>query len=181
MIFGCFLDAVLVVVVHPLRVMVFATRQEVTYITRLDSRIVILIHELVGGVKPSLVITDSAGGLVVHDHLHALGFGILMDAFHVKIRIGGYEIIDEILLITEPVFPSDIPSLDKDAIEAVFGSKINISLDVLSGRAMPTVGFGFGIIRDADMDRGEIPCVAPITHACDHLPPYAYILHGLDP
>ena len=70
---------------------------------------------------------------------------------------------------------------DKHAIEAVFGSKINIALDVLSRRAMTTVGFGFGIIRDADMDRREIPCVAPIAHTRDHLPPYAYILHGLDP
>ena len=181
MILSRFLQTVLIVVIHELGVMMFTDRQDISHVAGFDSRVLVFAHELVGGIKPSLVITDSAGGLVVHDHLHALGFGILMDALHVKIRIGGYEIIDEILLITEPVFPSDIPSLDKDAIEAVFGSKINISLDVLSGRAMPTVGFGFGIIRDADMDRREIPCVAPITHACDHLPPYANILHGLDP
>ena len=161
MILSSFLKTVLIVVVHELGVMMFTDRQDISHITGFDSRVLVFAHELIGGIKPSLVIADSAGGLVVHDHLHALGFGIIMDALHVKIRIRGYEIIDEILLITEPVFPSDIPSLDKHAIEAVFGSKINIALDILSRRAMTTVGFGFGIIRDADMDRREKGYLSP--------------------
>ena len=60
MVFGGFLDAVLIMVIHELGIMMLADGQDIAYITGFDGRVLVFIHELIGSIKPPFVVTDSA-------------------------------------------------------------------------------------------------------------------------
>ena len=118
---------------------------------------------------------------MVHNHLHAFALGILINTLYIKVWIGCHKVIYKVLLVAKPVFPTDIPSFYQHATKAVFSSKVNIALHILRSSTVTTMRFSLRVICFADMDRGKIPCIRPVAHTCNHLPPYTYILHRLNP
>ena len=59
MVFGCLLDNALVVVVHKLRVVVFATWNNVAYVARLYGIVAVFVHQVEGVFKVALVVECS--------------------------------------------------------------------------------------------------------------------------
>ena len=181
MVLGGFLHTVLIVVIHPLAVVMLAARKEVAYIPGFDRRVFVLVHELVRRVEPTLIVTDGTGCLMVHNHLHSFGLGVVMNALDIKIGVRSDEVIDEVFLVSEPVFPTDVPTFDEDTVKTILGSEVDITFHVSGVGAMTAVRFGLRIVGDADMDGREIPGIAPIGTTCNHLPPYTDVLHRFDP
>ena len=71
----------------------------------------------------SFVVSYGSGSLVMHDHFHTFGLGIVTDFLKIEIRIRGHEIEDIVLKMAEPVLPAFVPALYKHRIEAVFRSE----------------------------------------------------------
>lgn len=65
-IIGCFLYRIEIMVVHPLSVMVFSTRDDVAHITTLYRVITIIGHKLVSFVHVSFVVTYRSRSFMMH-------------------------------------------------------------------------------------------------------------------
>ena len=178
---GSLLDAVLVVVVHPLAVVVFAARHDVAHVAALHGGIAVVYHELVCLVQVAFVVACRSRGLVVHDHLHALRGGVAVYLLHVEVGVGGHEVEYVVLLVAEPVFPAHVPSFNQHSIEAVFGGEVNVALHVGRVGRVCAVGFGVGKVGFAQLHGRKVVGVAPGALVGNHVPPYAYIFSGLDP
>ena len=60
------LDAIEVVVVHPLAVMILPPGDDIAHVATLHGSVAILIHQLVGSLQMALVVASGSRGLVVH-------------------------------------------------------------------------------------------------------------------
>ena len=140
-----------------------------------------MVHKTVGSVEMALVVTHRRRCLMVHNHINAPLFGVLMNSLHIEIRVGRNEIIYIIFLIAKPIFPADVPTLYEHAIEAVFGSKIDVTLHVGGVGTMPPMRLHFRIIGLANLHGGQVGGVRPLTHSVDHLPPNAYVFTRPNP
>ena len=83
--------------------------------------------------------------------------------------------------MTKPIFPTDVPPLDEDGIEAVLSSEVNVLLDVLGVGSVLAVRLYLGVVGLTDLYIGQVIGVGPGALARDHLPPDPYILNRLDP
>ena len=101
----------------------------------------------------TLIISNRSGCFVMHHQFHAFRVGIIVECLDVEIRIGSLEIKHIVLLMTKPIFPSDIPSLNKHLRKPVFGGKVDIFSHIFIICRMIAMGFAFGIIGRADMHR----------------------------
>ena len=63
---------------------------------------------------------------------------IIVKSLDIEVRIRCHEIEDIILGIAEPVLPADIPSLDKQLVEAVRCSEIDVAAHIVIIRAVPS-------------------------------------------
>lgn len=108
------------------------------------------------------VVSYGSGSLVMHDHFHAFGLGVVTDFFQIEIRIWRHEIEDIVLKVAEPVFPTHVPAFDKHRIEAVFRSEVNVFLHVLSGGSVMTVRLDFRIIGHAELNGRQILGIGPL-------------------
>ena len=75
---GSPLHGMQVVVDLELRVVVFATRNDITHITRLYCIVAIVAHELVSAVHVLLVVHDRRRGFMVHHNADALRVSIVI-------------------------------------------------------------------------------------------------------
>ena len=140
-----------------------------------------LPHELVGGVKLTLVVAWRSRGLMVHDHLHAFLLCVSFDAFHIEIRVWGHEIEHVFLHVSVPVLPSNVPAFHKHAVESVFGGEVDVSLDIGRVRSMLSVRLHLCQVIGRKVYAAEVISVGPRTLAGDHLPPDTDILARMDP
>jgi len=176
-----FLDGVKIVVVHPLTVVVLASWNDVSNITALHGIVAIVYHELVGLVQVTLIIANRSGGLVVHHQTDAFAVRIIIEHFHVEIRIGRYEIKYIIFRLAEPIFPAFVPTFYQDLVKSVLGGKIDVFLHVLVVRSMATVGLGLGIVCLAQLDGRQVVGICPCAFVGDHFPPDTDIFYRFDP
>ena len=63
----------------------------------------------------------------------------------------------------------------------MLGCKVNVGLHVFVVGGMLAVGLGLDVVGLTQLHRGKLVGVGPSALAGNHLPPDAYILHGLDP
>ena len=69
---GSLCDSIEIMIVEPLSVMMFATRNHIADITALHRIIAILIHKVVCRLHVSLIVTHGSGSLMVHHKPHPL-------------------------------------------------------------------------------------------------------------
>ena len=143
-------------IIHPLSVMMFSTRNNVTYIPTLQGIIPVIYHKLICFIKMTFVVTYRSRSLVMHHQLHPFFLSIRIKHLHVKIRIRSDEIKDIILRISKPVFPTFIPAFHQYLVESMFGSKINITFHFIIVGRMASVWLCFGIIRLSKFHRINI-------------------------
>ncbi len=98
-----------VVVDHPLSVVVFASGQDVAHVAALHGVVSVAVHQRVGGLQVAFVVAHRRGGLVVHHQPHALPVRVVVQRLDVEVGIGGYEVEDIVLRVSEPVLPADVP------------------------------------------------------------------------
>ena len=92
MVFGSLGYAVEVVVVHYLRVVVLASRNDVAHIAALYGVVAVAVHQLISRLKVALVVHNRTRGLVVHHQLHALRVGIVVESLDVEVGIRCLEV-----------------------------------------------------------------------------------------
>ena len=113
MVLGGLGHTIQIVVVHPLAVVMFATRQDIAHISALYRVVSILVHKMICRFEMTLIIAHRPGCLVMHHQSHTFGMGIIVECLDVKIRIGRLEVEYIVLFMTKPIFPSNVPTLDK--------------------------------------------------------------------
>ena len=175
------LDGVEVVVHHALAVVMLTTGDDVAYVAALDSGVAVVSHKLVRLLHMALVVRDRAGGLVVHDELHALALSVVTELSDVEVGVRSDEVKDTVLAVAEPVFPTDIPALDEDSIEAVLSGEVDVLLDVLRIGSVLAIRLHLRVVGLTDLHIGQVVGVRPRALTRDHLPPDTYILDRLDP
>ena len=131
---------------------------------------------------------------MVHNQPYALLVGVLVQRRQVEIGIRRQEIEDEVFVLAVPVFPTDIPPLDEQGVEAVGSGEIDVAAHILGVGGMTAVRRGLGVVGDpfhigcnilvvghTEPHRREIVGVAPAVLVGDHLPPNPHVLHGVNP
>ena len=88
---------------------------------------------------------------MVHDELHALALGVIMELSDVEVGVRGDKVKYSVLAITEPILPSDIPSLDQDSIEAVLGCEVDVLLHMLRVGSVLTIGAYLRVVGLSDL------------------------------
>ena len=111
MVFSCFGDAVQVVVVHPLSVVVFTTWYDIAHISALHRVVAVFVHKVVGCIEVAFVVAHRRRCLMVHHQTYTLGMSIVVESLDVEVGIWCLEIEDVVLTVSEPVFPTYVPTL----------------------------------------------------------------------
>ena len=76
---------------------------------------------------------------------------VLVKGRQVKVRIRGDKVKDKVFLVTEPVFPAFVPTLNQNGVKAVLGGKVYVTADVLVVGAVVAVRLGLAVIRYAKL------------------------------
>ena len=129
-IISSFLHSIQIVVYHPLSIVMFTTRNDITHITALHRMISIVYHKLISLIHVTLIVTDRSRSFMMHNHLHTFAGCIAMHFFHVKVRIGSYKIKHIVLALAEPIFPTLVPSFHQYSIKTMFGRKIDVTFHI---------------------------------------------------
>ena len=158
-----------------------ATGDDIAHITGLHGVVAVFVHQVEGILKMTLVVLRRTGGLVVHEDLHALGMGILIEHLDIEVGIRGDEVEDITLPHIRPVFPSDVPSLNKHFIETILRGEVDVAFHVRIIRFMSAIGCYLRPVYLIQMDRGEVIGIVPGTTSHDHLPPDTTVLRGMNP
>ena len=161
--------------------MVFASRNDIPYITAFYGGVFVFVHQLIGFVHKTLVVADRRGGFVVHNHLNSFAFGVLVNGFDIKIGVRCLEVEYQIFGMSKPIFPPYVPTFYQYAIKTIFGGKVDIFLHIFGSSPVLAVGFEGGVIGFTDMYTRNIVSVRPFFHTSNHFPPYPYVLHWVNP
>ena len=181
LVLGRLFQDILVVVHHPLAVMLFASRNDISHVTKFGSIVVVVVHELQCLFQMPFVIAHGSGSFVVHHYLHTFFFRVIAQVRQVEIGIRRYEIENEILGMSEPVFPTYVPTLDENFIKAVLGGKVDVFLHVFGRGPVFAVGLHLGVVGFTDFHARQVVSIRPFAFACYHFPPYAHILDRFYP
>ena len=168
-------------IVHPLSVVMLASRYDVTDITALYRIIAILVHQIISLLHVTLVISHWAWCLMMHHQLYTFWFSIVVEHLNIKIGIRGNKIKDIILGFTKPIFPADIPTFHKKLVKAIFRCEINVALHVLVIGGMLPEGMHLRVISLIKSHRRQVIGIRPLLAAGNHFPPYTHIFNGLYP
>ena len=90
---------------------------------------------------------------MVHDEANSLFVGIFVECRQVEVRIRRKEVENEVFLLAIPVFPTFVPTLDEQAIEAVFRGEVDVSAHVRVVGTMIAVRFRFGVVGHSELHR----------------------------
>ena len=151
----------LIMIVAELTVMILATRDDVTHITRLHGIVAILIHQVESVLQMPLIVQDGSRSLMMHHQLHTLRVGIVVEHPDIEVGIRGNEVEDIELLVTEPVFPTFIPAFHQHLMQTVPGGEVDVPFHLLVGSTVNAVGLALAIIGDTQTHRRIIIGVGP--------------------
>ena len=178
---GSFFYGIKIVIVHPLSVMMFATRDDISYITALHCIITVVDHKPVSFVHVAFVVADGRRSLMVHHQFNTFTLGICIQHLHIEIGVRSHKVKNIVFGVSEPVFPTFVPTFYQNLVKAVGSGKIYVSLHVLIVGAMTSVRFCFGIVRFAQLNRRQVIRIRPSAFTGNHFPPYSYIFHRFNP
>ena len=98
---------------------------------------------------------------MVHQNLHPLRVGIVVQRLDVEIGIRRLEVEHVAFPHVRPVFPADIPSFHQHLVEPVLGSKVDVALHLLVVGGMAAVGLYLRPVNLVELDAGEVVGVVP--------------------
>ena len=178
---GGSLNDTLIVIVHELAVVIFASRNDVADVSGLNGIITILVHQAESILQVALVIECCRRCLVVHHQLNALRMGIVVEHLYVEVGIRRHEVEDIELLVSEPVFPSFVPSFYQNLLQTVLCSEVDITLHLIVCCTMCAVGLALTVVGHTETNRRKVVGIAPCLGADNHVPPHTAILCRMNP
>ena len=131
---------------HPLTIVIFTSRDNRTYITRLNSIISVVIHKAESIMQLFLVIGNRGCCFMMHNNFNSFTCSIFMQTLHIKIGICLCKAVNTLLGVCIVIFPTFIPSFHKNSIKAMFCRKVNIFLYMSGICSMMTMRMQFCII-----------------------------------
>ena len=163
-----------IVIVHPLRGMIFTTRDNISYITSLHRIISIIYHILESLFQLAFIISGISGCFMMHYNPYPFTGSIMVQFLHIKIRIrfGKKELT--VFAVRSPIFPTFVPSLYQYSINAILCRKINIFFYMSSIGCMTTVRSYCRIVCNTRFGFIVITIRPSTTFSSKHFPPYAY-------
>ena len=173
--------AIQVVIIHPLAIVMFTAWNDVAHIATLNCGVTIVNHKLVSLVKMALIVTGRTRCFVVHNHFHTLRGSIFMNCLDIKIRVRRDKVKHIVLFMSEPIFPTNVPTLNKYRVKTIFCSKVNVALHIFGISRVCTVRLGMCIVGFAQFYGREVIGVSPSSLVGNHVPPNANILGRLYP
>ena len=117
----------------------------------------------------------------MHHQLNTLRVRIIIEHLDIEVRIRSYKIKDIQFLMTEPVFPSFVPTFNQYFLQTILCSKVNIALHFLIGSTMSTIRLTLAIISNTQTNRRKIIRITPCLGTYNHVPPYTTVLGRVDP
>ena len=138
-----------------------ATRDDVSHVTRLHGIVAVFVHQFVSLLDMTLVVLCRARSLVVHQQLHTLRVGIVVQHLDIEVGIGGHEVKHVAFPHIRPVFPTDVPTFYQHLVETVLGGEVNVTLHVLVISLVRAVGLHLTPVDLVEFDRGEVVGVMP--------------------
>ena len=178
---GSLLDDVQIVVVHRLRVVMVAAGYDVAHIARLHGIVAIFVHQLVGLLDVPLVVLCRAAGFVVHQQLHTLLVGIVVQHLDVEVGVWRHEVEHVALPHVSPVFPAYVPAFHQHLVQPVLGGEVDIPLHILVVSLVRAVGLHLRPVYLVQLDARQVVGVVPVAAPYYHLPPYATVFRGVNP
>ena len=88
---------------------------------------------------------------MVHHEPDAFFLGVFEKSKEVEVGIGCNEVEHILFPMAEPIFPADVPALNKHLVEPVSGCKVYVALHVLGVGSVSAVGFGGAITGTVDV------------------------------
>ena len=180
-VFGGSLYYALIVIVHQLAVVILASRNDVADVSCLNGIIAVLVHQTESILQMALVIECGRRGFVVHHQLHALRVGIVVEHLYIEVGIRRHEVEDIQLLVSEPVFPSFIPSFYQNLLQTVLCSEVDVALHLIVCCTMCAVGLALAVVGHAETNRRQVVGITPCLGAYNHVPPHTAILCRMNP
>ena len=104
-----------------------------------------------------------------------------MKPVHIKIGVCAVEPELPVAQVGFPVFPSFVPSLNQHSIYAMLCGKVDVALNVGGIGCMVSVRLKLGIVGYARFGKWGVGIAPRASRAVEHLPPYTYKLHWLNP
>ena len=129
----------------------------------------------------ALVVEGRRAGLVVHHKFHALRVCVAVEFLNVEVGIRCLEVEHIVFIVTEPVLPTDVPTLYEHLLQAVLCCEVDVAFHVGSVGGVLSVGLTLGVVEAFEMHRWQIGGVTPLASAGNHLPPHATVLCGVNP
>src|SRR3712207_823155 len=97
-------------VVHKLPIVVLSTWYNVANVAAFHGIVAILVHQGIGLLQVTLVVPCRRRCLMMHEQLHPLAVGIVVECLNVEVWIRSNKVEDVEFAMPEPVFPAFIPS-----------------------------------------------------------------------
>ena len=73
--------------------------------------------------------------------------GIFVEILDNEIGIMSLEVEHVVLIMTEPVFPADVPSLHQNLLQSVLRGEVDVTLHVLGVGRMLSVGTALRVVK----------------------------------
>ena len=134
-----FLHCIQIMIVHPLSVVMFSTRNDITYITTLDSIVSVIYHKLISSIQMTFIVARGSRSFVMHHQLHSFCLRISIEHFQIEVGIRSNKIKNIIFGMAEPVLPTLIPTFHQYLVKSMQRRKVNITFHIVIIRSMPSV------------------------------------------
>ena len=131
--------------------MLLSARKHISDIAGLNRVIAVVFHKGICSVEMPFIVPYGSGGLVMHNHFHAFGLGIITDFLKIEIRVWSHEIEDIVFKMTEPVLPAFVPALNENRVESIIRSKVNVFLHILCSSPVMAMRFDLRIISHSEL------------------------------
>ena len=106
---------------------------------------------------------------------------IVVEHLYVEVGIRRHEVEDVKFLVSEPVFPSFVPSFYQNLLQTILCSEVDVALHLIVCCTMCAVGLALTVVGNAETNRRHVVGVAPCLGAYNHVPPHATILCRMNP
>ena len=87
-----FLHRIQIMIIQPLTVVVFTTWDDIANISTLHRIVTVIFHKLISFIHMTFIVTHRCRSLMMHHQLHSFTSSILIQHFHIKIRIRSNEV-----------------------------------------------------------------------------------------
>ena len=129
----------------------------------------------------AFVVTSRTRSFVVHHQFYTFRMSVFVKRFEIEVGVRSYKIEYIVFFMTEPVFPTYVPTFYKHLVEAVFSCKIDIFAHFFVVSTVGTIRFSFTVINGIEVDSREVVRITPRVFTGNHFPPNTHVFYRFNP